>query len=382
MKNFFLFFKVSVLAFFTLVVLSGCNDSNDESIAYSVIAKQVPNGKITVQSKTIKVSPGVEVVFTLEPNADYIINENSITPKAQKIEEGKYRFIMPDKPVTISVEFYPKPSPDNWFDTADDGKGGLIIKGLNSNRNPTQTTITIPISIGGKNVTGIGEVVFAFNGDVTKVNIPYGVTSIGYMAFVFCTNLEEINLPETVTSIDEYAFSDCTALTQINLPEGLKSIGPGAFGSSGLKKVTIPSTLTYISSRAFIQCVDLEEVVISSGVKVIDDVAFEKCVKLKKITIPEGVVTIGGGSFMGCVQLKEVAIPKSVIAIGNDAFRDCSILEIVKFYNENVPAGMRARIFKDSNKSNIKFQVKGSLEKYKEALGGYVANKDAQIVLF
>ncbi len=49
--------------------------------------------------------------------------------------------------------------------------------------------VTIPATINGLTVAGIGDDAFFFDSGVTNVTIPDGVTSIGDLAFYDCANL-------------------------------------------------------------------------------------------------------------------------------------------------------------------------------------------------
>ena len=105
------------------------------------------------------------------------------------------------------------------------------------------SSIVIPESYEGRNVTSIGE--FAFSRDctgLTSITLPEGLTSIGGFAFFGCSGLTSISLPDGLTSIGDDAFNDCSGLTSLSLPDGLTSIGDNAFGRcSGCLLYTSPS---------------------------------------------------------------------------------------------------------------------------------------------
>ncbi|WP_242961386.1 leucine-rich repeat protein, partial [Clostridium beijerinckii] len=139
----------------------------------------------------------------------------------------------------------------------------------------TNTDITIPSQINGKNVTSIGN--NAFNGkiDVTSIIIPDTVTSIGDYAFYYCSSLRSIKIPNGVTSIGAQVFYNCTALTSI----------------------TIPDTVTSIGDYAFLNCSSLTSIKIPKGVTSIGIVAFYNCSSLTSIEIPDNVTNIGFVAF-------------------------------------------------------------------------------------
>ena len=144
----------------------------------------------------------------------------------------------------------------------------------------TDTTLTIPSTIGGYTVTAVGSgscLVSTTNKGktVTRIVISEGVTKIGAYAFSYFKNTESVSLPSTLTEIGNNAFSSLPKLTSITLPNGLVKIGTYSFGN---------------------------------------------CQNLTSITIPSSVTTIGEGAFDNCSSLKEVTVPKTVTSIGSRAF--------------------------------------------------------------
>jgi len=72
--------------------------------------------------------------------------------------------------------------------------------------------VTIPSTIDGLPVIGIGP--WAFNGDtgLISVTIPNNITSIEFGAFSSCSNLISVSIGNSVTSIGRQAFSGCISL--------------------------------------------------------------------------------------------------------------------------------------------------------------------------
>ena len=83
----------------------------------------------------------------------------------------------------------------------------------------TGSNVTIPSTIGGKNVTSIGNFSFESCKSVTTITIPNSVTSIGMYAFMLCSSLTTITIPDSVTSIGMYAFQLCSSLATITIPK-------------------------------------------------------------------------------------------------------------------------------------------------------------------
>ena len=206
------------------------------------------------------------------------------------------------------------------------------------------TSIDIPESINGIQVTAIANNAFNDCRSLTSVTIPSSVTSIGSSAFGGCTSLKTMTLPFIGGSKDSnrylgYIFgaSKCTdnleyvlsSLKEIIILDSCTSIGRLAFsGCRNLTSVTIPSSVTYIGNSAFSGCSSLTSIVIPNSVTDIRVDAFYDCTSLTSITIPSSCTSIGGLAFMHCTSLTSITIPSSVTSIGNYAFEGCSSLTI------------------------------------------------------
>ena len=84
--------------------------------------------------------------------------------------------------------------------------------------------LTIPDTINGKKVTGIGWGAFEDCRNLTSITIPNSVISIESRAFHYCSSLTSITIPESVTSIGEdIVFYGCSSLTSINVSENNKN---------------------------------------------------------------------------------------------------------------------------------------------------------------
>ena len=67
-------------------------------------------------------------------------------------------------------------------------------------------TVTIPSTLGGKNVTSIGDGAFIWCRGLTNVTIPNSVTNIGSGAFDGCTSMRDVTIPSSVSNIGRDAF--------------------------------------------------------------------------------------------------------------------------------------------------------------------------------
>ena len=193
--------------------------------------------------------------------------------------------------------------------------------------------VTIPSTIDGYKVTGIGWCAFSGCTGLKSITIPSSVTEIGGYAFRGCKGLKSITIPSSVTEIGENAFRGCKGLTSITADKNNKNytsvngvlfnknkteilVYPNAKSSS----YVIPSSVTEIGSAAFYDCTGLKSVTIPSSVKEIGIDAFSDCTGLKSVTISNGVTNIESWAFYGCTGLKNVTIPSSVAEICGSAF--------------------------------------------------------------
>jgi hypothetical protein len=191
--------------------------------------------------------------------------------------------------------------------------------------------VTIPGSITGLPVTGIGSNAFYMCYGLTSVTITNSVNCIGTMAFADCLDLTNVTLPNSITNIGTQAFMDCISLETVTIPGSLSSIAMGTFaGCMDLTNVTIANSVTNIGSEAFMDCINLETVTIPNGVSNIAMGTFAGCTKLTNATIPDGVTSIGTYAFEYCSFLPDVAIPGNVTNIGASAFSHCSNLTSIE----------------------------------------------------
>ena len=77
--------------------------------------------------------------------------------------------------------------------------------------------VTVPSSLGGFPVVGIGAYAFYNCHELEGVTIPEGVAAIGKYAFYNCFRLEGMTIPESVTAIGQYAFQSCGGLKSVHI---------------------------------------------------------------------------------------------------------------------------------------------------------------------
>lgn len=237
----------------------------------------------------------------------------------------------------------------------------------------------------------IGDNAFYQSKSLTGIiEIPESCTEIGKQAFRE-TGITGLSY-ETPLHICEYAFNNCSNLEDVYIKGKGTIVDRYAFGSCGLKKLTIGQGVT-LKESAVVSCDNLKEVFLEDGVKTLEDnslynkiekIYFEGSVKnlgnsvfrndylkeihisdigkwcqlqfydsqshplykslpsnsgptllyndeeLVNIEIPEGIERIGEYSFAFCDKLKSVKLSSTITNIGNHAFEYCSQLNNVQ----------------------------------------------------
>ena len=201
--------------------------------------------------------------------------------------------------------------------------------------------ITIPSSVNGYNVIGIGGYAFSYwGGQITSVIIPQTVKNIDDYAFEDCDKITSLDI-SNVTTIGSGAFFRCSNLSNIKLSNNLTSIGEQAFYQcNGLTSIAIPNTVKSLGARAFYQCKALSSITLSSSLQSIWEGTFEGCIKLGSIIIPNSVLNIGFLAFSGCTSLSSIVIPNSVKNLGTySTFSGCTALKEISLSNSLTKIG-------------------------------------------
>lgn len=159
--------------------------------------------------------------------------------------------------------------------------------------------LTIPDTLVGKKVIGIGAQAFYYCNSLTSVTIPSTVTTIGNYAFAGCSFLESVEIPTSVKTLGTGAFYGCGRLTALSFAAdptragGLSDIPDACFwGCSALAEVTIPSYVNLIGKGAFFGCTNLTTLVIEDSETPIEirDQAFQNLTKLTNVTLPMNAI--------------------------------------------------------------------------------------------
>ena len=166
----------------------------------------------------------------------------------------------------------------------------------------SETAVSIPSEIDGKQVTTIGSLCFYDTENaVTAVNIPSSVTTIEENAFYYVDGLTEITIPDSVTKIGSRAFAWCNNLENVNLGNGLTEISDFCFNHcTSLKSFTVPAQITKIGARAFSYCDGLTEIVIPDTVTEMGDRVFDTCPNLEYVYFEGESTVFGNDVFENC----------------------------------------------------------------------------------
>ena len=191
------------------------------------------------------------------------------------------------------------------YQLSSDGKFALVT-GFNK---PSETTCTIPETLGGVPVEVIAQEAFKDKTNLQSVTFPSKLRNIAVSAFEGCTKLERVTIPNSVTTIGVNAFDQaCTIRCKSGTPAQSYAVLNG-------------NPIEYISGDfVFKQLKNNKvEIVEYSG----EDT---------NLTIPSEwsnntVTSIAAGVFKDCTDLKRVTIPRSVEDIGSNAFdKSCTII--------------------------------------------------------
>ena len=216
--------------------------------------------------------------------------------------------------------------------------------------------VSIPDTINGLTVTGIGAGAFQHNRSLTSVTIPAGITNLGSLAFSDCTSLTAIYFLGNAPTADLTVFAGDNHAIVYYLPHTTGWSSPfagllaaqqnppspagdfyyttingaititgyhGVGGDIGIPSTINGLTVVGIGDGAFDYNYNLTSVTIPNSVTNLGGYPFYDCGNLTSVTIGNGVTSIGYSAFAVCGSLTNVMIGKSVTSIGDWAFEDC-----------------------------------------------------------
>lgn len=206
----------------------------------------------------------------------------------------------------------------------------------------SESSLTVPAQLDGRNVTAIGDGCFAGLLCLKKVHVPEGVEAIGDYAFEACSALEKVYLPDSLKTIGSGAFSGCANLTLADMQDGITSIGKGAFLFCGsLVQLELPAALEALGDFAFADCESLASVRFrGDALTRLPDRVFYGCASLSRVRLPQNVTQIGKRAFSGCEELQNLYFGDPLTELGDYAFEGCSKLSGADLSAERIPTGL------------------------------------------
>jgi len=175
--------------------------------------------------------------------------------------------------------------------------------------------VTIPSTINGLPVIGIGDRAFFRCAVLARVTVPAGVVRIGAYAFCDCANLTSVTIPDTVTDIGGYTGTNTTMIIPGFISEKPVKVA-GAMSCSTIERIEVADANT--SYR------DIEGVLYSrDGSQLIQ---YPEANSRTNFVIPGTVTKICDEAFVNNRNLASVTIPSNVVHIGKSAFFNSSLL--------------------------------------------------------
>ena len=206
---------------------------------------------------------------------------------------------------------------------ADDDKSTAVLAGYTG----SDTAITIPSSVNGVDVVGIGARALDGYSSLTDIAIPSSIKYIDDFAFSDCTGLKKVTIPANVERVGTQIFDGCTALESVEFAVGSKVTSISYFGDdlAALKNIKLPESLTYISTGSFLGY-SIEHIDIPATVTYIGDRTFENCAYLEELVLPDNMTSVCFGLAKNCISLKKLVIGAHTVDIEEDAFYNCTSL--------------------------------------------------------
>ena len=150
---------------------------------------------------------------------------------------------------------------------------GLAFKAINENEcvlsgigTCTDRNIVIPTLHMGRTVTGIADMAFAHNHEISSVCVPATISMIGDYAFAWCHGLVSVSIENNgVRALGERCFIGCDNMTTLYLGDSIRNIG----------------------EKAFAFCASLQTLALPHGTREVGHSAFEGCTSLVSVFLPE-----------------------------------------------------------------------------------------------
>lgn len=227
---------------------------------------------------------------------------------------------------------------------------GAIEACYTSNRFIAFSTLTIPETINGYAVRGLGAGVFK-GSTLKKITLPSTLKTIDNECFYGCENLVNvINNSTQLLTVGSSAFANCPKLKSISIPQRTMLIQSNAFSGSpnvvlfgpavksGETTETYLKNFTDTNNLPFVKVNDegeiygyttrrnAKEILIPSKINgatpgSVGGYAFKGSEKIEKVIIDPGITEIATNAFANCPKLVCISIPSTVTEIAENTFR-------------------------------------------------------------
>lgn len=265
-----------------------------------------PDAEIYYSTNEKRASQDNGILYT-EP----VLIDKVTTLNACAYKDGKFKSLM-----TTEVYNVVTTDPDENFEI---DKNGIITKYTGGN-----SYLSIPKTINGITVTGIGDSVFRFK-EIIIITFPETLIFIGKNAFRGVTSLKAVYADNIVT-VEQFGFYCCENLSIIDFTN-LKSVGKYSFAQCKSIESLFNEYLVDVAPVSFAYCTGLLYVELSSATKLEYD-SFLCCSSVETYRLLN-VEEIEKNTFEGNLKIKEFNLPKLKTLRGEDTFKSCNLLEII-----------------------------------------------------
>lgn len=249
---------------------------------------------------------------------------------------------------------------DGWsYET--NSNGTLTITGYSG----TETKVTIPATIDGKSVSGIGSSAFYNNKVLEEVTVSEGIQSIGQQAFSMST-LKKLWLPASLNVFK--GGEDVCELEGIYVDsanQSYKDVDGVLYNKNMTTLVKYPSKKTASTFT------------VPNGVTKLEDCSMDSNTSLQKVVLPDSLKEVGYWAFMNCSNLSDITLPEQCKSVGQFAFSGTAL---TSFY---IPAALETLMsgaFWNTNISSItvspqntKFYLDGKGGLYEHSSSAYIS---------
>ena len=125
---------------------------------------------------------------------------------------------------------------------------------------------------------------------------------------------------EDFLTLGDVLYAYCGTDTTVQIPEGIRVIGAGAFAENNVfTTLKLPDSVHEIREGACRGCTSLQVATLGENVRYIGDAAFAGCSTLKYLRAGHQLAHLGNDAFAGCFVLEEVYLPDTLAEIGTHA---------------------------------------------------------------